>query len=165
MDINTNLPSLLRKIFAEEGNYRLFLVDLNPRWLKGYYADFLSIIKANAEKVSKIMMPIQSGSNRILKLMNRYYEADEVKKFLLDIHQNAPSIKLETQIIVGFPGETQKDFEESKKLVKELDFAEVHIYKYVDRPGTISAELPEKVQREDYATSQNSSNGKAEKCR
>ena len=146
-DVNTNLPDLLKKLFAVEGNYRFFLVDLNPRWLKEYYSDFLSVLNANTDKVSKIMIPIQSGSNRILKLMNRHYEIDEVKKLLLDMHKTLPGIKLETHIIVGFPGETDEDFEESKKLLKDLDFAEVHIYKYEDRPGTVAAELPEKIPR------------------
>jgi threonylcarbamoyladenosine tRNA methylthiotransferase CDKAL1 len=149
LDVNTNLPALLNKLFAEEGNYRFFLVDLNPRWLKDYYSDFLAVLKVNPGKVSKIMIPIQSGSNRILKLMDRHYQIDEVKGLLLDIHQNVPQIKLETHIIVGFPGETEADFEESKKLLTALDFAEVHVYKYEDRPGTVAAGLPDKIPRKE----------------
>jgi threonylcarbamoyladenosine tRNA methylthiotransferase CDKAL1 len=149
LDINTNLPNLLTKLFEEEGNYAFFLVDLNPRWLREYYSDLLSVLKANEGKVSKIMVPIQSGSNRILKMMNRQYEIDEVKRYLLDIHRNLPEIKIETHLIVGFPGETNEDFEESKKLLKDLDFAKVHIYKYEDRPGTDSVEFPEKIPRKE----------------
>ncbi len=145
LDIKTNLPNLLEKLFSIEGNYKFNLIDLNPRWLKDYYVDLFRVLKANTSKVSKIIMPIQSGSNRILKLMNRGYMIDEVKKYLLDLHENFPSIELETHIMVGFPGEDSEDFQKSVALVKESRFAKIQIYKYEDRPGTASSEMPEKV--------------------
>ena len=147
LDMNTNLPHLLKKLFATEGKYKFLLVDLNPRWLKAYISDLFSVLKINAEKVSRIIIPIQSGSDRILELMNRNYKIDEVKKCLLDLHKNFPEVELETHIIVGFPGETYEDFQKSKELVRELEFASVNIYRYEDRPGTAASKLPCKLNK------------------
>jgi len=148
LDIDTNLPNLLKKLFASEGNYKFTLIDLNPRWLKEYYSDLLSVLKANAEKVSRIIIPIQSGSDRILELMNRNYKIDEVKRYLLDLQENLPKIELETHIMVGFPGETSEDFQKSRELLRELKFAFVHAYEYEDRPGTVASKLPDKVTKD-----------------
>ena len=148
VDIGTNLPNLLRKILAIDGDYELVLVDLNPRWLVKYYPEFLSALKTNPEKVTKLIMPIQSGSNRILKLMHRHYDIDEVKKYILDLQKNIPTLMIETHILVGFPGETDEDFQKSIELVQEIAFSKVEVYGYEDRPGTAALTLPNKVPNE-----------------
>lgn len=145
VDIETNLPNLLKKLFAVDGDYKLILVDLNARWLVKYYADLLSILKVNVAKVSRIIIPVQSGSDRILKLMNRYYAIEDVKKCLLDLQKNIPTLMLETHIMVGFPGETTEDFQKTAELIREIKFADIQLYKYEDRPGTTSSMLPDKV--------------------
>jgi tRNA A37 methylthiotransferase MiaB len=145
LDIKTNLPSLLNNLFAVDGDYRILLVDLNARWFIRYYPELLLVLKANSSKVARIIMPIQSGSNRILKLMNRHYEIEKVKNCILDLQKNIPEILLDTHIMVGFPGETDEDFRNSLNLVREIEFSRVEIYPYQDRPGTISSNLPDKV--------------------
>jgi threonylcarbamoyladenosine tRNA methylthiotransferase CDKAL1 len=145
MDIGTNLPNLLKKLLAIKGDYKITLVDLNARWLGKYFPDFLSVLKENPEKVTRLILPIQSGSNRILKLMHRNYDIDEVKKYVLDLQKSVPKLMIETHILVGFPGETDEDFQKSVELVKEVHFSKVEVYQYEDRPGTEASTLPNKV--------------------
>jgi threonylcarbamoyladenosine tRNA methylthiotransferase CDKAL1 len=145
LDIGTNLPHLLQELFKVEADYKLLLVDLNARWFVKYYQELLSILKPNADRISRIIMPIQSGSDRMLELMNRQYEIDEVKRCVLDLQRNIPGIMLETHILVGFPGETEDDFQQSVQLVKDLPFLVVAVYKYEDRPGTVAFDMPDKV--------------------
>ena len=147
-DIGTSLPKLLEELFKVEGEYKIAIVDLNVRWLAKYYSDLLAILKSNSKKIFKIALPIQSGSNKILKLMHRNYEIDEVKRYLLDLKKSIPGISIETHIMIGFPGETADDFSNSIQLVKEIQFGRVDIYKYEERPGTLALSLPEKVPRD-----------------
>jgi tRNA A37 methylthiotransferase MiaB len=148
LDLNTNLPALISKLFSVEGDYKILFVDLNARWFVRYHSKLISILKDNVKKVSRIIMPIQSGSNRILKLMNRHYNIEEVKKCLSILQRNVPKIKLDTHILVGFPGETDEDFRKSLDLIREIEFSNVEIYPYQDRPNTVSSNLPDKISEE-----------------
>ena len=148
LDIKTNLSSLLDKLFAIDGDYKIVLVDLNVRWFIKYYSQLRSILKLNFKKVAKIIVPIQSGSNRILRLMSRHYKIEDVKKCIRDFRMNCPQIDLETHLLVGFPGETIEDFRQSLDLVREIKFSFIQIYGYDDRPSTVASELPGKVPRE-----------------
>jgi tRNA A37 methylthiotransferase MiaB len=145
IDMHTNLPNLLEKLFAVEGDYKLTLVDLNARWFTKYYKELLFVLENNAEKVSKIILPIQSGSDRILRLMRRHYSIDDVKKCILDLQKNIPTSPLETHIMVGFPGETEEDFQMSLQLLKDVHFSKVDIYKYEDRPRTVASKMTNKI--------------------
>lgn len=148
LDMQTNFPSLLKKLFKIRGDYKIMLVDLNARWLVKYYQDLFPILKDNANRISEIIIPIQSGSNRILGLMQRHYTIDEVKKCLLDLQREIPSIELETHLLVGFPDETDEDFQMSINLLREVTFSKVLVYKYDDRPVTVAYKLPNKISKE-----------------
>jgi tRNA A37 methylthiotransferase MiaB len=151
VDIDTNLPSLLKKLFAVDGNYKLILEDLNARWLVKYYPELLSVLKTNFGKVSRIVFPVQSGSDTILKLMNRGYEIAEVKNCILDLHKRVPKMKLGTHIIVGFPGETDEDFQKSIALIRTRAFSYVSVFCYENRPNTQASKLPFTVDKETIA--------------
>jgi tRNA A37 methylthiotransferase MiaB len=146
-DKKTNLPSLLKKLFAFEGNYRILLWDLNIRWFVKFYNEFVPVLKANSSRVSKIVLPIQSGSDRILKLMNRGYAIEEVKECLSDLKKIIPGLKLETHFIVGFPGETEEDFQKTLELVSEIKFNSIVIFRYEDRPNTVASTYPDKISK------------------
>jgi tRNA A37 methylthiotransferase MiaB len=148
VDIGTNLPNLLKKLFALGDNFRILLWDLNVRWFIKYYDDFRSVLKANSRKVSRVVLPIESGSDRILNLMNRGYEIEEVKNCILDLEETIPDLELETHIIVGFPGETEEDFQKSLELIKEMKFSKVVLFRYEDRPNTRASSFPDKVPKE-----------------
>lgn len=145
LDIGSNLPTLLRKLFEVEGHYKICIADLNPRWFVKYYNELLSVFKNNPDKLEGLVIPLQSGSDRILKLMRRNYNIAEVEKCLLDLRKHFPRLYIETHILVGFPGETDDDFQKSVLLVKQINFSRVEIYKYEDRPGTAASRLPDKV--------------------
>ena len=145
VDIKTNLPSLLEEIFKIKADYKLFLCDLNARWFVRYYDQFLSVLKKNSSKIDKIIMPIQSGSDRILKLMNRHYQINQVKDRIIEIQKEVRDLKIETHIIVGFPGETEQDFQKSVDLVKQVPFSKVAVFQYEDRPNTAAFYLTEKI--------------------
>ncbi|MBN1502114.1 radical SAM protein [Candidatus Woesearchaeota archaeon] len=143
-DIGTNIVELLKKIFAHKGTYKLVLENFNPQWLIKFYADLLPLFLRNKERIKYIMVPIQSGSNSVLKLMRRPYSIEEVRACLKDLKRKIPDLELQTHILVGFPGEKEKDFNESKKILREIDFADVYVYEYQDRPHTEASKMKNK---------------------
>jgi threonylcarbamoyladenosine tRNA methylthiotransferase CDKAL1 len=147
-DINTNLSSLLNKLFSIDGDFKILLWDLNVRWFVKQNLEMLSVLKNNPKKVERIILPIQSGSDRILKLMNRHYEIDDVKTCILNLKKNIPNIPLETHILVGFPGETDEDFFRTLELIREVEFNDIAIFAYEDRPGTKASDMPDKVPKD-----------------
>jgi tRNA A37 methylthiotransferase MiaB len=145
LDIGTNLPQLLKELFKVDGDYKLILVDLNARWFVKYPDELISVLKANKHKMYSLILPVQSGSNKILKKMNRQYEIEDVKKYLLELQKNLPNLLIETHIMVGFPGETEADFQDTINLIREVPFSRIEIYRYQEREGTISTNFTEKV--------------------
>jgi tRNA A37 methylthiotransferase MiaB len=146
-DTKTNLPTLLNKLFEIDGSSKFILVDLGAGWFVRWFKELATVIKNNPGKISKIIIPVQSGSDRILKLMKRPYKIGEVKFCLLALKKNNPEIQIETHLLIGFPGETDEDFQESLQFIKEINFSKVHAYKYEDRPGTLSSSMPGKVSK------------------
>jgi len=92
---------------------------------------------ANNKKIDKFVhLPVQSGSDRILKLMNRGYSSSDYLSLINKIRIKIPNVVLGTDIIVGFPTETQKDFQDTVKLVKKANFTIAFVAQYSPRPGT-----------------------------
>ncbi len=90
-------------------------------------------------------IPLQSGDNRILRLMNRPYRADDYRKRLLTIKKKVDNIALGTDVIVGFPTETEVEFERTRKLIEEIGFAYIHVFPFSKRPGTKATEMTPQV--------------------
>lgn len=145
LDIGTNIVHLLRKIYDVEKSFSLIINDFNVNWLIKYYDNLLPLFLKNKDKIEDIRIPIQSGSDKILKLMGRPYRIHDVKSVISDLKAKLPDLKICTHILVGFPGETEWDFEQSRKFLKEFDFEEVVIYCYEERPRTSACLMPEKV--------------------
>lgn len=100
-------------------------------------------------KISKwIHLPIQSGSDRILKLMNRKYDTSHYLKIIEKLNSYKKEYNLSTDFLVGFPGETDKDFEDTLNIAKSIKFDEAFMFKYSDRPYTASAKLKGKLSEE-----------------
>ena len=97
-------------------------------------------------------LPVQSGSDRILKAMNRKHTAQEYLRLMERIRAARPDIALSGDFIVGFPGETDQDFEDTMSLVREVGYASAYSFKYSPRPGTPAAERGDKMVDEDVAT-------------
>jgi threonylcarbamoyladenosine tRNA methylthiotransferase MtaB len=95
--------------------------------------------------VPYLHVPLQSGSDRILKAMGRHYTREEFSAFLSKAHAEVPGLGLGTDIMVGFPGETDQDFEDTYALLEDSPLFYAHVFKYSERQGTASVRIPEKI--------------------
>ncbi|KAF5269089.1 hypothetical protein FQR65_LT19236 [Abscondita terminalis] len=95
-----------------------------------------------------VHLPVQSGSNKILRVMNRKHTAEEYLEIIDRFRKLKPEIEFSSDFIVGFPGETEKDFEETMKLVEKVKYAQAYSFKYSPRPGTPGAERKDQVPEE-----------------
>ncbi|PST27080.1 tRNA (N6-isopentenyl adenosine(37)-C2)-methylthiotransferase MiaB [Mesorhizobium plurifarium] len=137
-----SLGDLLRRLGEIDGLARLRYTTSHPRDMDD------SLIEAH-RSMAKLMpylhLPVQSGSDRILKAMNRRHTAAEYLALVGRIRAAQPDLALSGDFIVGFPGETEKDFEDTLRLVEEVNYAQAFSFKYSTRPGTPGAELKEQV--------------------
>ncbi len=145
VDIGTSAIELLSELFAVEGSYKIIIKEFNAQWVVKYFQDLLKIFKENYEKIDYIVVPVQSASNRLLRLMKRPYTIEDVKTYLNIIKTEVPDLQISTHIMVGFPGETEEDFKESLEFIKEYEFPFVDIYAYDDRPNTAAGQMDDKV--------------------
>jgi threonylcarbamoyladenosine tRNA methylthiotransferase MtaB len=142
-DSGRELPELLRTLCAIPGDFRIRLSSTEPRM------DNFSMIDAMAEGGDKVCrflhLSLQHGSDRILKRMNRRYTCDEFRNFVSAARKRLPGVHIGTDIIVGFPGETDSDFAQCLEFVREMAFANIHIFSYSPRPGTPAAKMSGQV--------------------
>ncbi|MGM0419501.1 MAG: tRNA (N(6)-L-threonylcarbamoyladenosine(37)-C(2))-methylthiotransferase MtaB [Bacillota bacterium] len=137
-----HLADLIEKMITLDGNFRIRLSSIEV----GEVSDKLIDLIANSNKLCKhLHLPLQSGSVRILKDMNRPYTQAEYLAHIREIRKVIPEIAITTDIIVGFPGETRAEFEETLSVVEEAGFSRVHIFPYSPRPGTPAAEMADRV--------------------
>ncbi|MEM0001528.1 MAG: tRNA (N(6)-L-threonylcarbamoyladenosine(37)-C(2))-methylthiotransferase [Desulfurococcaceae archaeon] len=139
-----SLPALLERITKDvEGNYMLRVGMINPEHMVEIMDDLVNIIK-NSRRIYKFLhIPLQSGSNKLLKLMNRKYTVDDYREIVREIKKHIPDVSIATDIIIGHPGEDEEDFEETLKIIRELEFERVHLAGYSIRPLTLSASMPQ----------------------
>jgi tRNA-2-methylthio-N6-dimethylallyladenosine synthase len=114
----------------------------------GYGKDLVNAYRELPKLCKYAHLPVQSGSNRILKAMNRPYTKEKFLGIVDSLRESVPDIHLSTDIIVGFPGETETDFEQTKTLFEEVGFEMAFIFKYSIRTGTKAADLADQIPRE-----------------
>jgi tRNA-2-methylthio-N6-dimethylallyladenosine synthase len=130
--IPTLFPYLLEDI-AKMGFNKVDFISSNP-W---DFSDELIDVIARNENISRVIhLPVQSGDDEVLKRMNRWYSSDDFLKLVANLEFKIQNLKLSTDIIVGFPGETDKQFQNTVKLVKKVGFLKAYISIYSDRPET-----------------------------
>lgn len=144
-DLGTNVADLLGRMVQRPEPFRILFSDFHPRWLVHYFDQLLPLFVEHPAKFGFLGFPIQSGSDRVLALMRRDYRIAAVEKALVTLQQATPDVRLITHILVGFPGETEEDFEQTLAFVKKVKFERVSLYMYSDRPGTAASNLPDKV--------------------
>ncbi len=133
---------LLRKVNEIEGLERIRFMTSHPKDL----SDDLIQAMADCEKVcSHLHLPLQSGSSRILKKMNRHYTKEDYLLLVKKIREKLPEIALTTDIIVGFPGETEEDFEETLDVVSKVRYDSAYTFIYSKRSGTPAASMEDQV--------------------
>lgn len=105
----------------------------------------LEVMKNSRILANHLHVPLQSGSDTVLKRMNRKYTTSEYKDKINEIRTNFPDIAITTDVIVGFPGETEEEFAETYKFIKEIAFSELHVFPYSRRSGTKAAKMPNQI--------------------
>jgi len=137
-----SLAGLIRHLAAIDGLARIRYMTSHPRDM----SEDLILAHRDEEKLMPYLhLPFQAGSDRILAAMNRKHTADDYVRLIARIREARPDIALSTDIIVGFPGETDADFEATVAMVKTAGFAHAYSFKYSSRPGTPAASLGEQV--------------------
>ncbi|MFH0906007.1 MAG: tRNA (N(6)-L-threonylcarbamoyladenosine(37)-C(2))-methylthiotransferase [archaeon] len=134
-DINTNIIKLLKEILKIKKDFKIRLGMANPKYLYKFKTDLIKIYK-NKKMYKLIHMPIQSGSNRILKLMNRAYDAKLINNLALYFRNNIKDITIATDVIIGFPTETQEEFLDTCKIIEKNKFDIVNISRFGKRKNT-----------------------------
>lgn len=151
-DLGCNLAQLLAEMTKTHGNYRIGLRNVNPYYLNEMFGELMPVFSSG--KIWFLSSAVESGSNRILKLMRRTYRARDFKGCVQILNRDFPTIFLRTQIMVGFPTETEEDFQNSLSLLEELRFDWVEVYKFSPRRGTLAAtmngQVPDKVKEDRF---------------
>lgn len=143
-NVNSYQPSfakLLRRLHKIKGIKKISFITSNPWDLTDEIIKAMSLPKIDRN----FHLPVQSGDDKILKKMNRPYTANEYLKLVSKIRAKIPKIKISTDLIVGFPGETKQAFENTVKLCKKVNFTKAYIAKYSPRPGTAAFKLKDNV--------------------
>ena len=137
-----DFSDLLREIEKIDGLERIRISSIEIMELND---KFIETLKNSKKIVNHIHIPLQSGSNEILKKMNRRYNMDEFITKINEIRSIRPNIAITTDVIVGFPGETEELFNETVESIKKIRFAEMHVFPYSRREGTLAASMPNQV--------------------
>ena len=138
----TNFAQLLTELAHLDGDFRIKFMTSHPKDLT---TEVINAI-ATEPKLSKVIhLPVQSGSNKILKLMNRNYTVEHYKSLIKQIKDTVPNYFISTDIIVGFPHETEKDFMDTYNLVQEVNYGGVFGFMYSPRTGTIAEQMENQV--------------------
>ena len=134
--------NLLKDVEKIDGIERIRFISPHP---KDFTDDVIETIK-NSKKICKILhLPLQSGSTKILKRMNRKYTKEQYLELAKKIQKEIPDVVLSTDIIVGFPGETEEDFEDTLDVVRKVGFEQVFMFIYSKRVGTPAATFEEQI--------------------
>lgn len=133
---------LLKEIDSIDGDYWLRFMTSHP---KDCTKELIDTIAESKHISSHLHLPFQSGSDRILKLMNRHYDRKKYLEIVNYAKEKIPNVSLTSDIIVGFPGETYEDFKETISLIKEVEFTSLFTFIYSPRVGTPAAEMDDPV--------------------
>jgi tRNA-2-methylthio-N6-dimethylallyladenosine synthase len=138
----TAFARLLRRVGAVPGLERLRFTSPHPRDFK---RDVILAMAETPAVMPQLHMPLQSGSDTVLRAMRRSYRRERYLRILDEVREHLPDAAITTDIIVGFPGETDADFEDTLDVVRQARFAGAFTFQYSRRPGTPAADLPDQV--------------------
>ncbi|MEH8137975.1 tRNA (N6-isopentenyl adenosine(37)-C2)-methylthiotransferase MiaB [Gallibacterium anatis] len=141
-----SFAELLRLVAAIDGIDRLRFTTSHPI---EFTDDIIDVYRDTPELVSFLHLPVQSGSDRILSMMKRNHTALEYKAIIRKLREARPDIQISSDFIVGFPGETAQDFEQTMNLIAQVNFDMSFSFIYSARPGTPAADMPDDVSEEE----------------
>ncbi len=145
VDLDITFADLLKEIVKIEGLKRLRISSIECTEIND---EILDIINNNKVIVDHLHIPIQSGTDEILKLMNRKYDIEYFENKIKEIRNIRKNISITTDLIVGFPHETNDLFEQTLKRCESINFSKIHVFPYSERKGTKAVEMDEKVDQE-----------------
>ncbi|MCU7829648.1 MAG: tRNA (N(6)-L-threonylcarbamoyladenosine(37)-C(2))-methylthiotransferase MtaB [Candidatus Thiodiazotropha sp. (ex Myrtea sp. 'scaly one' KF741663)] len=143
-DIGSSISNLIRQVLAETDIPRLRIGSIEPWDLP---ESFWSLFE-NPRFMPHLHLPLQSGSDSVLRRMARRCRTDEYRELIRQARAQVPDFNVTTDIIVGFPGETESEWQQTLDFVQEIGFGHLHIFAYSPRQGTKAASLPDPVSRE-----------------
>ncbi len=138
VDLNTTFAGLLKALIKIDGLKRLRISSIEVTELN---SDVLEVIKNSNIIVDHLHIPLQAGSDKVLKLMNRKYDLKYFEAKLKEIREIRPDISITTDIIVGFPKESEEDFLETIANARKFGFSKIHVFPYSDRKGTVASTM------------------------
>jgi tRNA-2-methylthio-N6-dimethylallyladenosine synthase len=141
----TPFVQLLERVHAIQGIERIRFTSPHPR---GFKDDLVAAYGRLPKLCGYVHLPMQSGSDRILRAMNRPYTRERYKEIVDALRAVQPEMYFSTDVIVGFPGETEEDFEQTRDLFEACNFDMAYVFKYSIRSGTPAAEMPAQVSEE-----------------
>jgi tRNA-2-methylthio-N6-dimethylallyladenosine synthase len=143
----TPFSKLLRAVAAT----RIERIKFTTSFPRDFHKDIVAAIEENENLCNWVHLPVQSGNNRVLRAMRRGYNIEDYLRHVEIIKSSKRKISLTSDIIVGFPGEAQEEFEDTVRLVKRCQFDSLYIFKYSARPGTPAANLNDDISKEEKA--------------
>ncbi|RKZ28255.1 tRNA (N(6)-L-threonylcarbamoyladenosine(37)-C(2))-methylthiotransferase MtaB, partial [bacterium] len=139
---NLDLAGLCRRILDETSIHRIRLSSVEATEITG---ELIDLITSEPRIAPHLHVPLQSGSDAVLRKMGRRYSTTKYASVVKELSRKAPDIGIGADVIVGFPGETDKEFDETYRLLESLPIAYLHIFRYSPRPGTAAMKMPEQV--------------------
>lgn len=141
-DIGTTLAELLEEISKISGEFRIRLSSINPEDIDD---KLISVILESDKICNHLHIPLQSGSTTVLRRMGRNYTSDQFLDIIRKFRSVDPLFSFTTDIMVGFPGETDEEFSDTITMVTQAEFSKVHAFRFSERPGTRAAQMEKKV--------------------
>lgn len=146
LDPRMRFTELLQKVSEVDGIERIRFTSPHPQEVR---QDFVDLVVENPKICRHIHMPLQSGNDRILKLMNRNYRRKRYLQIIEALRERAPDMAISTDIIVGFPGETEQEFQDTLDVMEQVQFDSSYSFMFSPRPGTKAAEMEDEVPLEE----------------
>ena len=143
--VGVTFAQLLDQVASIEGDFRLRFMTSHP---KDFNEDVVKVMQKHRKICRLVHLPVQSGSNAVLQAMNRRYTREKYLAEIKMLRSYFPEAEVTTDIIVGFPGETEADYLQTESLVKEVDYASAFTFVYSKRQGTKAAEMPDQIPEE-----------------
>ncbi|NLY42373.1 MAG: tRNA (N(6)-L-threonylcarbamoyladenosine(37)-C(2))-methylthiotransferase MtaB [Clostridiaceae bacterium] len=143
---DTNLMDIIQRVHDIDGIERIRLSSIEPTTIS---QEFVDMAKRLPKLCPHYHISLQSGCDETLKRMNRKYTTQEYREVVERLRVNFPDVSITTDIMVGFPGETEEEFDKSLKFAEEIGFSKIHVFKYSPRKGTPSAMYPNQVPAEE----------------
>ena len=138
-----DLTGLLELLLEVAPDTRFRISSIEPHTIDDRFVELLA--RADGRVCRHLHLPLQSGSNKVLREMDRHYSADEFLSLVQRLYDAVPQLSLSTDVIVGFPGETEQDFQDTMELARACRFSKMHVFRYSMRAGTPAAARADQV--------------------